>query len=253
MQLIHKTFPPVDWQLGPTDVHVLAMSLEVTPKALSSFQRILCSSEMERARRFRLDQHRNRFIAGRGFMRTLLSHYLQTEPATLEFVYNCYGKPSLSGAFAQSELNFNLAHSESVALFAIARAGAIGVDVERIRPLTEADKLVTQYCSAREITVFQKLPPDQKPVAFFNLWTRKEAWLKATGKGIGHLLNMVEVSFVPGESARFLSLPGEPQTKASWILHELAPRSGFIAALAIAAQELPLRCYCWDEGSRAGW
>jgi 4'-phosphopantetheinyl transferase len=217
--------------------------------ALSTLEGILSSSELERARRFRFDQHRNRFIAGRGLMRTLLSRYLETKPAKLEFVYNPYGKPFLSGAFAESRLNFNLAHSENLAIFAVTRAGTIGVDVERIRPLTDADQLAVSSFSARESAAFHNLPLEQKPVAFFNLWTRKEAWLKATGEGIGHLLNVIEVSFLPGEPARFLSLPGDPQTTASWILHDLKPAPGFVAALAIPAQATPLRCCCWDEAA----
>jgi 4'-phosphopantetheinyl transferase len=239
--------PPVDLQLAPGDVHVWAVSLAVAPAALSGFEKILCPSEMERARQFHFDLHRNRFIAGRGLVRTILSRYLRTEPGKLEFAYNPYGKPSLSGAYAESRLNFNLAHCENLALLAVTQAGAVGIDVERIQPLTNTDELVAQFFSARESAAFHDLPPEQKPAAFFNLWTRKEAWLKATGEGIGHLLNVVEVSFLPGEPARFLSLPGEPQTADSCILHSLSPQSDFVGALAHPAQKSRLRCYRWDE------
>jgi 4'-phosphopantetheinyl transferase len=247
MQTIPQTFALIDWDLGPADVHVWSASLEVATAALKSFEKILCAIEMERARRFRFEQHRTRFVAGRCLVRTLLSHYLHTEPAKLEFAYGPYGKPCLSGAFAKSHLNFNLAHSEDLAVFAITRAGAIGVDAERIRPLTGADELVARFFSERESAAFQDLPREQKAVAFFNLWTRKEAWLKATGEGIGHLLNVVEVSFLVGEPLRFLSLPRQPRTAASWILHDFSPRPGFVGALAISAQEASLHCYCWDD------
>jgi 4'-phosphopantetheinyl transferase len=219
----------------------------MAPAALSAFERILSSSELERARRFRLDQHRNRFITGRALMRTLLSQYLQTEPVKLEFLYNPYGKPFLSWASGGSALNFNLAHSENLALLAINRVGTIGVDVERIRPLNDLDQLSASFFSARESTVFHRLPLEQKQVAFFNLWTRKEAWLKATGEGIGHRLNRVEATFLPDDPARFLSLPGNPQTTGSWLLHDLEPPPGFAAALAAPSQAMPLRCFCWNE------
>lgn len=239
-----------DWHLGPTDIHVWKTSLDMASSALNTFAGILSASELEHARRFRFDQHRNRFIAGRGFMRTLLSHYLQIKPAQLEFVYNAYGKPLLSGAFVESRLNFNLAHSENLALLAVTRLGTIGIDVERIRPVTDAGQMAAMFLSARESAAFYNLPPEQKPVAFFNLWTRKEAWLKATGEGIGHLLKAVEVSFLPGEPARFLSLPGNPQTTASWRLRDFEPAPGFVAALAIPAQTAFLRLCCWDEEAR---
>jgi len=217
--------------------------------ALSAFEGILSSLELERARRFRFDLHRNRFVAGRGFMRTLLGRYLQTEPAKLEFSYNPHGKPFLSGAFAKSGLNFNLAHSENLALLAITRVGTVGVDVERIRPLTDADQIVANFFSARESAAFHNLPIEQKLAAFFNLWTRKEAWLKATGEGIGSRLNAVEVSFLPGDPARFLSLPEDPQNTVLWMLHNLEPAPGFAAALAIPARTTSLRCYNWDEAA----
>ena len=249
METIQAPCPLADWHLGPTDIHVWTTSLDLAPAVLNTFEATLSSSERERARRFRFDQPRNRFIAGRGLMRTLLGRYLETEPAKLELVCSPYGKPFLSGALVESWLNFNLAHSENLALLAVTRVGTIGVDVERIRPLTAADQIAAKFFSARENAAFHKLPLEQKPVAFFNLWTRKEAWLKATGEGIGGLLKAVEVSFLPGEPARFLSLPGEPQPTASWILHDLDPAPGFIAALAVRARTTPLRCWCWDEAA----
>jgi 4'-phosphopantetheinyl transferase len=201
---------------------------------------------MERAARFRFEQGRNRFVAARGFLRTLLSRYVPAEPAELEFVYGPFGKPSLAGNLTESGLNFNLAHSDNLALLAVTRIGAIGVDVERIEELRDSDALVAQFFSATERAAFHRLPREQKPPAFFNLWTRKEAWLKATGQGIGHLLNAVEVSFLPGEAARFLRLPGERQSPASWILHPLAPRVGFVGAMAISARNALFCGYHWD-------
>jgi len=180
-------------------------------------------------------------------MRMLLGRYLQAEPANLEFVNGPHGKPFLTGAFADSFLNFNLAHSENLALLALTRAGMLGVDIERIRPLDDAAQLVDRFFSTGESAAFQKLPPEQKSLAFFNLWTRKEAWLKATGEGIGYLLNVVEVSFIPGEPAQFISLPGNAQTTEPWVIHNLDPAPGFAAALAVHAQVTPEHCCCWGE------
>jgi 4'-phosphopantetheinyl transferase len=246
MQTVLQPCPTIDWRLGPADVHVWAAALDVVPAVLD-VEGILSSAELERARRFRFDQPRNRFIAGRSLLRRLLGRYLQTDPAKLEFGQGACGKPFLAGAFADNRLNFNLAHSEDLAVLAMTRAGVIGVDVERIRPLSNADHLVARFFSARESAAFQNLPPEQKPVAFFNLWTRKEAWLKATGQGIGHLLKDVEASFLPGNPVRFLRLPGNEQATARWILHALEPAPGFVAALAISTQATPLRYYYWDK------
>jgi len=247
MKTIRGSRPPAGWRLSPADVHVWTISLDVASAVLDAFAAILSSSELERAQQFRSGQPRNRFIAGRAQMRTLLSRYLQTEPAKLEFGYGSGGKPFLSGAFAENGLNFNLTHSDNLALLAVTRAGMIGADIERIRPLTDADRLVDRFFSERESAAFHKLPAEQKPVAFFNLWTRKEAWLKATGAGIGHLLNAVEPSFLPGEAVRFISLPVDAQPMAPWMLHDLQPAPDFIAAMAVRAEVKLRRCCCWNQ------
>lgn len=219
--------------LGTTDVHIWAANLDLPADALSRFLATLSNDERERAARFHFDRHRNRYIAGRGIVRSLIARYLDSQPGALQFSYNPNGKPALSGRFANPGLDFNLAHSENLALFAVTRGGAVGIDVEKIRPMTDADELVARFFSPRENALFQKLAQEQKTIAFLNLWTRKEAWLKATGEGIGHLLAKVEVTFLPNESARFLTLPEHAGTNADWLVRELKPASDFIGAIAL--------------------
>src|SRR5262249_48669543 len=122
---------------------------------------------------------------------------------------------------------------EDLALIAITRLGAIGVDVEQIRPVADAGELVERFFSPRENILFTALPDNQKNAAFFNLWTRKEAWLKATGEGIAHSLNRVEVTFLPGEPAQLLALPEKPGLISDWTLRALTPASGFVSAVAL--------------------
>ena len=87
------------------------------------------------------------------------------------------------------------------------------------------------------------LPDAEKPVAFFNLWTRKEAWLKATGEGLSDSLNQVEVSFLASEPTRLISLFGKSDTVQGWTLAGLAPALHFIGALAAPAPNLKTVCY----------
>jgi 4'-phosphopantetheinyl transferase len=253
--------PPPDWPLtwprqrrqptparaGACEVQVWAARLSVARDTLDRLAATLSLSERERAARLRFERDRARFIAGRGLLRTILSRCLELDPAELEFSYGAYGKPVLAGAFAECGLQFNVAHSQDLALFALTCGGPVGVDVERIRPLAETGELVVRFFSTRECAAFKKVAEEQKTAAFFNLWTRKEAWLKATGEGIGALLKRVEVSFLPGEPARLLGLPAEAQSAARWSLLDLSPGSGFAAALAVAAPEVRLSCWRWEE------
>ena len=225
--------PPDRWSLGATDVHVWAARLDLPSEALVRLASFLSHDESQRAACFRFDTHRDRFIAARGILRSLLGHYLHSGPGKLQFEYGPNGKPTLAAPFAESGVTFNLAHSEDLALIAVTRLGPIGVDVEQIRPVSDVDELVARFFSPRETALFQTLPTSQKNAAFFNLWTRKEAWLKATGEGIAHSLNRVEVTFLPGEPAQLLGLPETPGLKVDWALRELTPATGFVAAVAL--------------------
>jgi 4'-phosphopantetheinyl transferase len=237
--------PPTAFSpLAGMDVHLWAAPLDLPAASLAAFASTLSPDEQARAARFHFERDRDRFIAGRGFLRAVLGRYLQTDPSQLKFAYSPRGKPTLA-ASPGNELHFNLAHSAGLALLAVTCACPLGVDVERIRPLRDAEGIIERFFSPRESTTLKTLRADQKPVAFFNLWTRKEAWLKATGDGIGESLNQSEVSLLPDEPARFLSILGDTQAAAAWTLEDLNPADGFKAALAAPALDLDLRCWRW--------
>ncbi|MGA2660798.1 MAG: 4'-phosphopantetheinyl transferase superfamily protein [Verrucomicrobiota bacterium] len=225
---------------GHFRVHLWSLSLSLPPAALAQAASLLAPREAERAARFRFEGGRHRAIAGRGQLRAVLGRCLGADPAALEFSYGPQGKPALAGVWSGSGWHFNLAHSADVAVLAVTRSGPVGVDVERIRPLTDVGRLVSRFFSPREDAAFRALPEDQKADAFFRLWTRKEAWLKATGEGITQSLARVEVSFLPGEPARLLSLPQGPAALCRWRLHDLDCAPGFVAALAVVADAGPM-------------
>jgi 4'-phosphopantetheinyl transferase len=232
---------PAPSSLADGEIHVRAASLQLAAEQLAGLADTLSAAEKERAGKFKFDRHRNRFIAGRGWLRATLAAYLQTNPARLDFVYSVQGKPALSPEFDPAQIHFNLAHSEDLALLAITRIGPVGIDVERIRQVKDAAELVARFFCARENELFQQLPASEKPAAFFNLWTRKEALLKATGEGIGKALSEVEVSFLPGEPARLVGIAGDADRAAQWRLHELSPAPGYVGAVAIQAPSVCVR------------
>jgi 4'-phosphopantetheinyl transferase len=247
--------PPLLWSAGPAqpvlqdaEVHVWAVPLDLSAEEIAACLKVLDSSEQERAARRRFEPHRSRFIAARASLRMVLARYVKTTPEEIQFAYGPHGKPSLQ--FPTSPvLEFNATDSDDLVLVAVTAAGPVGVDVERIRALKDADALVKRFFSPRENDLFQKLPEEQKPVAFFNLWTRKEAFLKGTGEGISHSLNRVEVSFLPGKPAAFL--PGATlEGLARWALQELVPAEGFAAALATRFPPSGIQCWRWEHTSR---
>jgi 4'-phosphopantetheinyl transferase len=220
--------PPPSWRFEADSPHVWALTLRISLEALRRLAYTLSPDEVERAERFRFDLDRQRFIAGRGLLRRILGRYLSAEPSDIEFDYGPNGKPSLAGDFARSGLIFNLAHCEDLALVAVIRRGMIGVDVERVRSLPDADDLASRFFSPRERSRYRDCQFGKRPAAFFNIWTRKEAWLKATGEGIGCELDKVE----PADLCR---------------LHDLAPAAGFAGALALAPDGCRPNCWRWNN------
>jgi 4'-phosphopantetheinyl transferase len=232
-------------RLAPNEVHVWAAPLEVSAAARARLAATLSDDERERAAQFKFENLRHRYVAGRGLLRDLLSRYVNADPVAVELTYSDHGKPSLASQFAGAGIHFNLAHSDDLALFAFTRAGAVGVDVEWIRPVKDMEELVARFFSPRESELFRELAAADRPAAFFNLWTRKEAMLKATGEGLTGSLSRIEVSFLPGESARVIRIAGDPAAAAEWSLRELSPAEGFVGAVAVRCKNLRVQCWKW--------
>src|SRR5438046_3961564 len=172
-----------DWpELARDEIHAWCAGLDELASDLTAFAETLSVGERQRAERFQFDRDRKRFIVRHGLLRMILGRYLNLEPARLSFTCESRGKPALAGILDGRTLHFNLSHSDGLALFAVARRFALGVDVERIRPIPEIDQIAGKFFSTRESATLNALPAEQKLEAFFNCWTRKEAYLKATGE-----------------------------------------------------------------------
>jgi 4'-phosphopantetheinyl transferase len=233
---------PAELLLNPRAVHVWAVPLDLSPKKIARLATVLSADELERADKFRFPHLRSRYVAARGSLRVLLGRFLQRDPVTLEFNYSSRGKPALKGQGTEL-LHFNLAHSHELALIAITRAAPVGVDVERIRPMRDADRIADRFFSAREAEAFRSVPAAEQDAAFFSLWTRKEAWLKATGDGISESLSKFEVTFLPGDEPRVVAIAGDASAGAMWSLSALNPASGFVGTLAVQCQGIRIQCW----------
>ena len=142
-------------------------------------------------------------------LRTILGrYYMNIEPQKLKFGYGDYGKPHILDDIFDGKLCFNMAASHELALFAFTRDDEIGVDVEFHRELEDSDEIAAHNFSSGEIAAYQSLAGKEKLSGFYHCWTRKEAFIKAVGKGMSYPLDGFEVSLVPGEPARILSIEG---------------------------------------------
>ena len=153
------------------------------------FAQYLNDEERMRANHFRLKQDRKQFSVCPGVLRIMIGHYLRIEPNRVRFSYGPHGKPYLEETLGDSTLRFNLGHSNDIALYAFTCCREIGVDIKYLRALPDADRITDRFFLAREIATLHALPASQRQQAFFNCWTRKEAYIKAIGKGLSQPLD----------------------------------------------------------------
>lgn len=183
-----------------TVVDVYWTDLDEASVDFGRFADMLADDEHGCARRFRFERDRRRYIVRRGRLRELLSRYLGTSPPQVRLRAGPFGKPGL----AEGDVRFSLSHSHGIALFAIVRGLEVGCDIERRDRRFAFEQIADQFFSPLEARTLGSLPAARQAEAFFNCWTRKEAYVKARGLGLSLPLNSFDVSLAPSEAAVLL-------------------------------------------------
>jgi 4'-phosphopantetheinyl transferase len=234
-------------------VHIWQINLLQPDAVVQKLGQTLSEDEVQRAHRFRFEQDRRRFVVGRGQLRSILSHYTGNTASSVQFTYGPKGKPFLAGPSVNSRcsrsmeslagegirnfssrlernsvraLQFNMSHSQDLALCAVATQREVGIDLEYLRPLPEAEQLAKRFFSRAEQALIQGVPVEEQAQVFFRLWTAKEAYLKATGKGLGHPLAQVEI--IRTEDSWTLS-----KALSRWFMQSFTPTTNYLAALVV--------------------
>jgi 4'-phosphopantetheinyl transferase len=222
--------------LADNDLHIWRATLDRSREEISGYFNLLSPEEKARSERFYFERDCDRYIVGRGILRTLLSRYLGIEASRIEFVYGPHGKPAVATDSRDKLLQFNLSHSNDQALYIFGWDHSVGIDLEYICPMQDADDFAAQFYSARETALINSLSDDQKWDAFFKLWTCKEAFLKANGSGLSAPLDEVEISLDVDGSARLTSIGGDSEQAANWRLETINTVVGYQAAVAVEGQ-----------------
>jgi 4'-phosphopantetheinyl transferase len=217
------TRPPA--ALADDEIHLWRFALGAGEPELRAMSALLHADERARAARFRFERDRRRFVVARARLRQILGAYLGRPPDALTFDYGPRGKPSLPG------IDFNLAHSHELALLAVMRGGGLGVDVEEVRLDVPVEDVARYYFSAAERSALRGLADERQKRAFFDCWTRKEAYLKAIGEGLWLPLDSFTVS-VDGPAA-LIEVRDRPDEAARWWLESVDAGDGYAAADAL--------------------
>ena len=238
--------------LNKDEVHIWRANLDVSPTQVDSMIELLSADEIHRADRFRFPKHRRRFIVTRSILRKLLGNYLNINPTEVKFDYSDRGKPKLSNLCIGHTLQFNISHSHEYALLGFTTHNLIGVDLEYLREMPDAVKIARRFFSAREYDLIKNLVPEQQSQAFLQLWTTKEAYLKAIGTGLSGSLTDVELDFRQDDNTVFLmALDRERSSVNSWSIHSCIPTSDYVGTVAIKTQinKQKINFLTWHQNS----
>lgn len=230
-------FTSLDWNTPPADlpaldhaIHLWRVAVDAIPE-IDPLWEILSADEQERAERFARKADEQRFIVGRGVLRSLLSNYCHLAPAKLQFTYNDYGKPLLKSPSETESLCFNLSHTEGWVVYAIAQT-PIGIDLEKIHTIAQLEKIIERFFSQKEQTTFHHVPDDQRNDRFFPFWTAKEAYTKAVGQGISLPLDQIDVALEP--MPHFQHLP--EAVAEDWKLRLFTLEDDYVGAIAFSSR-----------------
>jgi 4'-phosphopantetheinyl transferase len=208
----------VSWPSGPIERCLGALSMD----------------ERARAGRFAFERDRHCYIVTRGVLRALLACQLAADAASLKFAYDAFGKPSLSGLWT-GLVDFNVSHSAGASVVALSRVGPVGVDIERVRPVEDRDRLADRTFAAAESVAIRNVASGDRDRAFFTCWTRKEAFVKATGQGLSYPLHEFIVSVDADAPSPLLEVQGDRFEARHWTLRDLPAFERCVSALAVRA------------------
>jgi len=220
------------------EVEIWSIPLDQDP-IQTGLGELLNEEERTRADRFYFARDTRRYTVGRALLRKILSHHTQVPAAELCFAYNPYGKPTLMAEQNPKKIEFNLSHTGDHALCAVTIGHAVGVDIEEMKVLDYLQLAGTVF-SAQEQAALQQLPVAVQQRAFFNGWTRKEAYIKAHGKGLSMPLGDFDVTLRPDEPVQLLATRPNPAEASRWSLFGWSIGTAHVAALVVAGQEWQL-------------
>jgi 4'-phosphopantetheinyl transferase len=238
-----------DWRPGALSVplargivDVWRVPLELENAELSLRETILAPDERQRAAAFRLPAKRREFVVARSALRRLLGALTGQDAASISLAYEPNGKPYLASPSATG-IHFNVSHSGDLALIAVTLGHEIGVDVECVRPREAIASLAARYFAAAEADQLLALPESDRLQAFLACWTRKEAIVKAVGRGLALGLDRFQVTLLPGQMPRLLGMNGDAHAGRQWSLFHLDPAPGYIAAVALELPDCRVRTW----------
>jgi 4'-phosphopantetheinyl transferase len=232
--------PPSDLTLSESEVHLWKSRIaDYEADAELFYSGSLPTDEKEKADNIRSQENRKAYIISRGILRTILSEYLKVEPGDIVFEYNEHGKPSIADGLNPRNVRFNLSHSNDLILYAVAKNKEVGVDIEYMREISKAGRIVERFFSPEQRDFYNSQSESTKKTAFFRLWTRREAYGKAMGRGFS----------VPAADCGIplMRNDGEPASvhvvSGKWSIYDLEQDDNYVSAVTVEGQIRRIECF----------
>jgi 4'-phosphopantetheinyl transferase len=219
------------YQIDKTSVHLWRIALDQPAGRIQEYSRFLSDEELFRAGKFVKSLHRDRYISGHGAIRCLLAEYLGCSPDGIKFEIGEYGKPHIGGV-NPNDLEFNYSHSQDLGVLAVTMGSPVGVDVEYIRPINDAVRLAERFFTRAEVEVLRSVPENFFLKTFFTIWTCKEAYIKAIGRGLTYSLNNFDIFFNRELYPGIAIVHNVSDSKLNWSLRYFIPENGYISAIS---------------------
>jgi 4'-phosphopantetheinyl transferase len=231
-------FPLTEYKNLHNEIHIWTADLDQLKINFDHHKYLLPDHEREKAKRFRFEILKTRYIKGHYLLRLLLGQYLGIDFFDQEFHINKYGKPSLKNTLAEDSIYFNMSNSENICVYAFTKDGDVGVDMEKIHDMTNMDSIVERFFSPSENIKFCSLPEHSRKKYFFKYWTRKEALLKAMGTGLSFPLDKIDVISGQEELSDAFIKTTELNSKTEWTIQDINIFEGFASAFALKGNHL---------------
>lgn len=209
-------------KLDNNQVHIWTINLNISPEQENEMYALLSSDEEERADNFRFPHHRQRFVVARGALRQIIALYLNIYPKNVVFGYTKHDKPFLKEPALP--LEFNITHSHDLAVCALTLNHPIGVDIERVQ-LDDKTAVAKRFFSRHEVAELANAPAEERRAGFYRIWSRKEAVIKAIGKGLAVPLSSFSVKL--SDESQSIELENN-----TWYIYHLSVASGYQSAVA---------------------
>jgi 4'-phosphopantetheinyl transferase len=224
------------------EVHIWHADLQSAQQQIESLYRLLHAEEQDRASRFKFAVAHHQFVISRAFLRLALAGYLRTGALDVQFQTTEHGKPELAG---NTDITFNLSHTEGVAVLAVTRNRAVGIDVERVRQNLETLEIAERFFSSGEADWLRSQPASERLRSFFVCWTAKEAYIKACGGGLS--MPLTEFNLIPRSGTQKIKLEtsGNRDRSTKWTIWRLELGPELVSAVAIESEDSQVRLGKW--------